>query len=218
MTDSTNAIFITALLIFLGWLLGLLGPIIIDAIRKKKRNAEIRNAVLTELHEARNRLASTIFIIQSRFGEFDRQLLEWLLTVIESYRGANPNADLIAAIRRLLAADDAQIADLAQQVQAPAGGALGVKKYSTLYLDSRHADLGGFSETAQALLIDIRARFDLYNEEVDQARYFFRLTFQPGITPENHAIATQSTTNAYLDMLTQARLIIGQIDQLNTQL
>ncbi len=216
MAEASNSIWHAVLLVFLGWLLGLLGPIVVDAIRKKHRNVEIRNAILAELHEARNRLAATLFLIETRFGAFNRQLLQWLLTVLESYRGPNPNADAIGALRQLLGANDAQLAALAQQAQAPAGGALGVKKYSTRYLDSRLADLGGFSEKAQALLVDIRARFDLYNEEVDQARYFFQLTFQPGITPENHALAGQSVIGGYRNLGSQARQIIERIDELNT--
>ncbi len=216
MVDSSYPVWGAVLLVFLGWLLGLLGPIIVDAIKKKHRNVEIRKAILAELHEARNRLAATIFLIETRFGTFDRPLLEWLLPVLDSYRGANPSPDVIATIRQLLTANDAELAALARRAQAPAGVALGVKKYSIRYLDSRLADLGGFSETAQALLVDIRARFDLYNEEVDQARYYFQLTYQPGVTPENHALAGQSVTAGYRNMRTQARQIIERIDQLST--
>lgn len=213
--ETPDSIWNAVLLVFLGWLLGLLGPIVVDVIKKKHRNVEIRKAILSELHEARNRLAATLFLIETRFGTFNRQLLQWLLSVLESYRGPNPNADAIGALRQLSTASDAELAALAQRVQAPAGGALGIKKYSARYLDSRLADLGGFSEKAQALLVDIRARFDLYNEEVDQARYFFQVTFQPGVTPENHALASQSVIGCYRNMGSQARQIIERIDELN---
>lgn len=215
MADSSHSDLYAILLIFFGWLLGLLAPIIIDAIKKKYRNAEIRKAILAELHEARNRLAGTIFLIETRFGTVNRQLLEWMLSASESYRGPNPKGESIGAIREGLAQNDAQIAAAAQQAKATAGGALAVKKFSTGYLDSRLADLGGFSEQAQRLLIDIRARFDLYNQEVDQARYFFELTFQAGISSENHALASQSTKTAYQNLLPQARQIIEHIDNLN---
>ena len=157
-----------------------------------------------------------VFLIETRFGTFNRNLLEWLLTILESYKGANPSPDVVSTIRQLLAANDDELAALASRAQAPVGGALGVKKYSVPYLDSRFADLGGFTEPAQVLLIDIRSRIDLYNEEVDQARYFFELTYQSGITLENHDRASQSVANGYGNMRTLARHIIERIDQLNT--
>ena len=83
-------------------------------------------------------------------------------------------------------------------------------------LDSRLADLGGFSEKAQAFLLDIRSRIDLYNEEVDQIRFFFELTYQSGISPENHAQASQLIVNGYQNLGTQARQIIQHIESLST--
>ena len=204
------------LLVFLGWCLGLVGPVVVDAIKKRYRNSEIRAGILAELHELRHRIAATVFLFETRFGTFDRKVLEWLLPILKDYRGANPSADAIETIEKMLKFTDEELAAVAKKAQAPVGGALGIKKYAVRYLDSRLADLGGFSEKARALLLDIRNRIDLYNEEVDQIRYFFGLTYQSGISPENHTQASQLIVSGYRNLGTQARQIIQHIESLST--
>ncbi len=216
MADEPTQVWNALLLVLLGWCLGLLGPAIIETVRKRYRNKEIRAAILAELHEVRHRLAATISLFESRFGTFDRKFLEWLLPILKDYKGPNPSADAIESIEKLLALTNEQLAALGKRAQAPVGGALGIKKHAVRYLDSRLADLGGFSERAQALLLDIRTRIDLYNEEVDQIRYFFQLTYQSGISPENHAQASQLVVNGYVNLGKQARQIIEHIESLRT--
>lgn len=216
MADSPYSVWETVLLVFLGWLLGLLAPIIVDAIKTKYRNSEIRIAILAELNEARYRLGGTVYLIESRFGTFDRKLLEWIVPILENYKGPNPTALLAESIRKQLSLDDAQLAALARQAKAEPGGALAVKKCHVPYIDSRLAELGAFDEAAQALILDIRAKIDQINEEVDQERYYFQLTYQPGITEENHRLASESVANCYRNIGQMARLIIERINQLTS--
>ena len=46
--------------LFLGWFLGLLGPIIVDAIRRRRENALGRDALLSELREVGCMLATRL--------------------------------------------------------------------------------------------------------------------------------------------------------------
>lgn len=91
---------------------------------------------------------------------------------------------------------------------------MAVKKYRVPYIESRLADLGVFDEESQALIIDIRSRFDLYNEEVEEARYYFKLTYESGISEENHRRASQGVENSYRNMAQMARLIVERIGKL----
>ena len=90
----------SALFVFLGWLLGLLGPIIVDTIRKKRDIRDVRAALETEVHELQYRLAGAAYFVEMRFGDVNRKFLEWLRPILVSYRGLNPSADILKSIGR----------------------------------------------------------------------------------------------------------------------
>ena len=56
MADPASAVWNAVLLVFLGWLLGLLGPIIVDFIKTHYKNIEIRRAIVAELAATWKRL------------------------------------------------------------------------------------------------------------------------------------------------------------------
>ena len=215
MPDDVIPVWNAVLLVVLGWLLGVVGPVITDGIKTTYRNAKIRKAVVTELREARFRLASVVYILESRFGTRGRKLLEWALPLLENYKGANPNAKLVELIRKQLELDDNQLAALAQHTRAEPEGALSVKKNQVPYIESRLADLGAFEEDSQALVLDIHSRFNLYNEEVEEARFYFKLTYESGVSEENYRRAIQGVENTYRNLAQTARLIIEQINKLS---
>lgn len=127
MSDSPNTIWNTILLVFLGWLLGLLGPIIVDVIKTRHKNIEIRKAIIAELNETRLRLAIAVYQIESGFGSFDRNLLAWILPILEGYKGPNPSTSLAESIHKQLSFDDLQLEAFAKQNKAKPGGALGLR-------------------------------------------------------------------------------------------
>lgn len=166
--EEMSSVWNAVLFVFLGWLLGILGTIVADAIKRQHRNTEVRNAIFSELSEARFRLAAVVYHMESRYGTYDRKLLEWTLPLIEHYRGPNPNARMAELIRKhLTTLTDAQLDAIANHQKAEPEGGTAVKKYRIPYVESRLGDLGILDEQSQALILDIRSNFDLYNEEVD---------------------------------------------------
>jgi len=214
MGEISITVWDAVLLVLLGWLLGLMGPLLVDRIRRQYRNAEIRRAVLAELIEVRNRLATTIYLIEARLGTFSPKLLAWILPILVSYRGEHRTPHLVETIRQLLAAGDAELATLERQLQAAAGGSFDARKYSVRFLHSRLADLVGFTGKDQALLVDIRTRVDLYNDAVEEARYFFERTHEPGVSSENCAQTAESLTAGCGNMRAEARQIIELINRI----
>jgi hypothetical protein len=204
----------SVLFIFLGWLLGMLSPIVVNSITKRHRNIEVRNSILSELDGARLSFASSVYVIESRFGNYDKQLLEWILPVLENYNGPNPTAEMADVIRKHIALPEAQLTQVAQIKKAKPGSALAVKKYRLPYLEARLADLGGFDETSQATLIDIRTKVDLFNEEVDEARFYFKLTYDSEISDANLRLADESVSNTYRNLALMARVIVARINLL----
>jgi len=211
---EASTVWNSILLVLLGWLLGLLGPVIVDAIRRRYRNEEIRTAVLSELSEARFRLAGVVYVLESRFGTYNRELLEWILPLLESYRGPNPSKQIVELMRRQLALSDAKLAEIAQAQKVGPEGGLEVNKYRLPYIDSRVGDLGLFDEESRASILDVRSNIDLFNEQVDEARFYFKLTYESGISEENHRRATLGAEKSYQNLSIRAREIIDRINRL----
>jgi len=53
--------------------MGLLSPLIVDAIRRRRERKEIKQALITELQELQYRLASGVFLTTQKLGECDRK-------------------------------------------------------------------------------------------------------------------------------------------------
>lgn len=211
---AESTVWQSLLFVGLGWLLGLLGPVIVDAIRRHYVRDEIRTAIVSELSEARFRFAGVVYILQARFGTYDRQLLEWLLPLVEDYRGPNRNQEIAEVIRRQLALSDAELAKVAQQQQAGPEAGLAVKKYRLPYLESHVPDLGLFKERPRALILDIRSNVDLFNEQVDEALFYFKLTYESGVSVDNHHRAVLAVKTSYMSLATRAREIIERVGEL----
>jgi hypothetical protein len=196
--------------IILGWLLGLLSPAIVGAVQRHYRQREIRNGIICELAELRFRMAATVWIFESRFGTYDRSMLNCLLSVLETYKGATDATHLLAIIKKQAAFDDKMLLELAAHQKAKPGGGLNVKKYRVPYLDANIGQLGIFEEESRAAILDIRAQLELFNEEVDEARLNLRMTFE--ITNrENHSAVVQNVETCYKNLGQKAKQIADRI-------
>ncbi len=75
------------LFLFMGWLLGLLSPVIVDSIKRKREIREVRLGIMTELRELQYRLTGVVFLISKHFGNIDRALLQWAHDIVVEYEG-----------------------------------------------------------------------------------------------------------------------------------
>ncbi len=93
-------------LIFFGWLLGILGTLGIDLIKKYKQKEEFKNGVFTELKEIRSILAGAVFLLSERYGPFNRDLLNWIrdISIEDPYARPKPQT-----IEKILKFTDEQI-------------------------------------------------------------------------------------------------------------
>ena len=94
--------FDTIALILVGWLLGLLGQPIIDAIRKGYQKKEIQTAIISELKEIQYRLVCNVYLINRRFGTIDNQLLNWSFKILKDYNCPYSDRQVLDALERQL--------------------------------------------------------------------------------------------------------------------
>lgn len=201
------------LFLLLGWALGLLAPVIVDAIKRKKEMAQTRIALLDELHEVKYRLALSAYFTETRFGVVDRTYLTWLRTVVSEYKGQKPKDSILSLIDTKLALPDEQLDLVAKSELAQPEGGLALKKYVVPLLDSRISSLWFFDGGFQRLLLEVRNELNLLNEEVDQARYYFGLTFTK-LEGDNYARVNSNLTNCYRQMAERAKIAANKIGEL----
>lgn len=202
------------LFLLLGWLLATLSPIIADAIRRRRESKEVKGALLAELGELKYRMACATYYVQMRFGNIDRKLLEWLRPIVSAYSGPNPSDGMLKAIDLQLSFADQVLSTLSQADRNTGGGGLTLKKYSVPLLDARLGVLTWLPNNVQVLLLDIRTHLRMLDEEVDQTRYYFQLTFDPKVTGDNRQSVIQNLENGYRQYSDRARIIADGIAKL----
>lgn len=201
------------LYLLLGWALGLLGPAVVEAIRRKREVIPVRKALLDELHELKYRLAISAYQTERRFGTISKPYLQWLRNIVIAYKGRKPKDSILTFIDGELALSDEQFAILTKRELANADGGLALKKYLAPLLDSRIPSLWFFDSSFRQRLLDVRAELDLLNEEIDQAQYYFGLTFTK-LEEDNRARVDCNLTEAYRQIAKRAKVAVEKIGEL----
>jgi hypothetical protein len=91
MEAGMNDLWIPLAFVFIGWLLGVLSPAMIEIIRRKRDLPLLKNAIRSDLSELRLILALSAVNLKAAQGLTDRRLLEWQQDVLASYRGKSGN-------------------------------------------------------------------------------------------------------------------------------
>lgn len=164
-------------ILVLGWLLGLLGPAIVDTIRRKRENALGREAILSELHDVGGTLAIAAFAVKSKQGSIDREFLEWLKNQVE--RGARAERFKVFSedLHEQLRWSDEEIATRFLFMKSPPGQGTVLQKYVVPLLDSRVSALWSFDTSFQRRLLEIRQYLHRIDDLVDRSRMFDDMTF-----------------------------------------
>lgn len=194
-------------LVFLGWLLGLVGPAIQERIRRRYQLDRIRNAILSELTQLREQCASTTVTIEAKAGRLSKDLLTWHRSVHGDHPLPPPLDQLTEVTQRLERADDVVFQELAPRLKSPPGGGINLKEFDLPYTKVKVTDLDLLSESGRRRILDILARIRIFNQHVDESRFFFKLTFDGGISEANHASAQAQVQASYDAASQQSRLI-----------
>ena len=202
------------LFLFLGWLLATLSPIIADAIRRRRDTKEVKGALLAELGELKYRMVVASYYANMRFGSIDRAFLQWLRGVVAVYRGPAPAENLLKALDMQLSLSEQALSALLASERSQGKSGLTLKKYAVPLLDARLAVLTSLPTSIQVLLLEVRAHLRMLDEEVDDARYYFQLTFDPKVAGTNRQAVEQNLENGYRQYGDRARIVAEKIAKL----
>jgi hypothetical protein len=175
------------LMLVLGWLLGLVAPLISDRITQgQETRKELVPGVRSDLIELQFKLGFLRYALAIRFGTYDGEFLKWLKPIVDDYNQIYPDQKVFPEIDERLKMTDAQLAALAQASQSDTSKAgISLRKYDIAFIESQLDKLGRLDVETHRLILVIRARLGYLNEMVDEARVYFRLTFE-NISDKNH--------------------------------
>jgi hypothetical protein len=202
------------LLIILGWLFGMLAPALVERVRRDRDSPNIRKAIRLELNELRYKLALVSYQIQTRYGKVDRNFLLWLRQIVSTYEGIDKEPKIHESLNSILALQDDAIAKFFEKQAAAAQVGLSLKKYVVPHLEARMAQNWQFDDILQSQLLDVFSNLSMINEDIELARYYFRLTFET-LSDENHSRATENFRQACRHIGDRCRYLVDRIDRVS---
>ncbi len=202
------------LLIMFGWLLGMLGSLITEAIKKRIENRKVKVALAAELKEVSYQLATQSFLLRIELGALDRPYLQWFKGVISKYSGPQRMPSAHDKIDQLLRASDTELSALANGFRSPATKAVAVSKIIVPLLDARVSSLSYLENRVQILLFDIRSNINHVNDLADQARYYMNLTFGK-LEGNNHQTVISNYNSSIQRYAEKAERAVRKIEELD---
>lgn len=202
-------------LVALAWLLGLLGPVIVEAIRRRRENAMGRAALLSELREVGCILVTAAFGVHNQRGTTDRAFLEWMKTDLERHAISPDFKKFIPTVSKMLEWSDADIANVATHMAAPEGVGTVLQKYPVPLLDGRVSALWTFDTGFQRDLLAIRQNIHLLDDLVDRSRKYHDMTFNKS-EGDNHQRIT-GNINLVCDLYAQRAVRTVKLIRLFTE-
>src|SRR3989344_6138810 len=198
------------LLLLLGWLLGLFAPLIVSHFQEKRQVNALKTALSTELRELQYRLVLLVYRVEAKYGEVNHEFFKWAQDIFTEYKGINSVKTLVDTLGPLLNLTKEEMATYSQatkQHEKPNSG-LSLKKHSVSFLEANVVLLPKLDPVLKAQLLEIKTRIGYMNETTDESLYYFRLSFQTGLSTNNYTIANTNMIGAYKMYAIQAREVV----------
>jgi len=200
------------LLIILGWLLGILSPILQDKIQQKRNTKKILAAIITELNDLEYRLMFLAFGLFTHIGKMNKDFLSWAASVKENYSGLFVNEEKNNEIVGLSALSDDAITHLFPDRSHTKG--LGMSKMMIPFTQSKVDSLTHFPTDLQKQILSILTQLTYLNDDIDFSMEAYDRMFDIGIDRENWQILRDNIIERYQAMGNRARQIADKIKQI----
>jgi len=117
---------------------------------------------------------------------------------------------VVSSVEMQLALSEEQLAAFSVTQRAKEGGVLTLRKYAVPLLDARVSALWELAPRLQDDLLEVRAYLELFNDDVEQTRFYFQLSFQD-LTEQNREILKQNLAGSYKAVASRGRVIVDKI-------
>lgn len=200
--------------IFLGWLLGMLSPVIVSRIYRYYKRNDLHVGISKEINHVKERLIVTLDVISHRTGSYDRDLIKWLLEHYEKVEVKDPK--LLEFYRMQLKASDEELEALIFHQAKSDHMGLTLQKYPLLFISMHLTDISLFSPELQAEIFELKSRIEMLNSEISLSEKYFFMTFDSTISLENQPLIKADLTNKYRHVESMIKRAVEQIEKVNS--
>ena len=188
-----------ALYILFGWSLGLLSPIIINAVNAKRRRKEFLDSLAVELVDIQMRILVTGFLLGQRYGTLNREYLVWLQSALSKYKGDEEISQVKMLVDSFV--ENGVDPGLRERLREEKKGiGLSMKTYSTSYIDSNLGGRSGLSSELQLRIHEFRNCLNVLNQEILLANERQTMTWDSSISGTNHDRLIKDVETRFADI------------------
>ena len=201
--------------IILGWLLGMLSPIIVGRVKRKYSKKDIHQGILSELDSVQERMILTADMLGEGHGKYDKEFVQWCIKRLGTIK--SPNLDIISNWKSQLLLRNEEFEVLRSELLKKGNSGKSLKRIELLFYDLHISDLSLFSTKFQGHLVGLRTRISFYNDEVKKAENYLLMTFDSSITGVNHQTIKEQLADKYRMLQDLCVQISDQIDAIKNE-
>lgn len=200
------------LFLILGWLLGLLGGPIAEAIARAYRRARLLPSLKAELIEFQYSMLLIAYDYRGFLGAIDAEFLSWALAALERYAQA-PHADRqhLSTLKHALSLPpEQQNAAIARKSQKAARSSV---LHSLSILEASIPSLSDLPVSLQTKLLAVRDQLAMLNQQTTKLQADIALSFDTSITGFNRQSLNENIEGGYRNLSNRAKWIVDAIDK-----
>lgn len=201
-------------LIFVGWLLGILGPIIVERVSKRRQKAELKIAVQSELNDLKIRLILFVYLLRRTTESLDEEILIWMRTSVHDYNGFENVESLQKLLNKIDFSNKEALPSVINSLNHGSTGAISLKFMNIGFLNANLQNLYLFEQTFQTRLLEIKYGIDSLNQEIQFAIDYLKMTFDQSITGKNRVVLETDLKNKYGYIATMCKSNVERIKKI----
>jgi hypothetical protein len=199
--------------IILGWLLGILSPVIVSRITLGYKRKDLHAGIIKEINHIKLRLIFNLGLLSKRTGSYNQELATWLL---KQYKSLDYNDPLhIKAYRIEISATPQEFEVMKIRLSPPKGTGLTLQKVQLLFINMHLTDFSLFSSNFQSEIFELKSRIEILNSQIELAEKYFFMTLDSNITSSNLPLIKHDLEAKYLSLETAFKRAIEQIETIN---
>jgi hypothetical protein len=195
--------------LILGWLLGLLSPAIIEAIKNGHRRNKLKKGINAELLDRKGIMTALTWTINKHTGNLTNEFLDWFEKNGEISVATALTPALLTQLRAIPENNRYRLC----YPNGNEGGGLGIIEYDLPLLNSHLHELIILDIETQGRLLGILKNLNMFNQLVLRLRSKLEMTFDSSITDTNHDRINHDLNEGYKTLAKRARTIVDLISE-----
>jgi len=206
-------------LVLFGWLIGLLGPVIEDARKKKILLRETRQGIIADLHVARLKLTTYYYRLCLRSGKFSKELLEWVEPRLRLASHVPETSEMLKAMEEVKGFDAETLSEHGKALAKQENKSFPtLKKVELPYLTGSHGLLGALGRSTRLDALEVVSHLQSVNGEIDLAWWFYKKTLDPAAMQTNADIIENNLRDTLNSLANMCRREVELIEKLERDL